>query len=360
VERAQNFWRRCAGLVIGFINRYQYDIFFRTETHIIGLQLVLALLTLAIVLVGFNFFYRDIVGILLERLSQNIETRTISEATEIIIGELEYAKLRALIVLATVIIMLKVVFGYFIAGATLKPARTTLAAQKQFIGNIAHELRTPLSIIKTNIEIAMLDTIKDPEIETMLKSNVEELDRINSLINNLVSMNSLLNLEPIEFKRVDLGMVIDGAVEKLTDYANRRNITITLEKESPRMVKGNAVALEQIAMNLLKNAIAYTPQGGKIFVTVAPDYHHHVKLVVRDTGVGIEERDLMHIFEPFYRADRSRTRESGGSGLGLTIVNEIVKLHHGKIMIRSALKKGTTVTVLIPKAEAETKRLRTI
>ncbi len=360
MEKVQTFWRRCVGLVIGFINRYQYDIFFRTETHVIGLQLLLALLTLTFVLVGFHFFYNDITSILLENLSSNIDNASIPEIAGVIMTKLQYAKLRSLIMIAIVIIIIKLVFGYFIAGVTLKPARSTLSAQKQFIGNIAHELRTPLSIIKTNIEIAMLDPIKDPEIEAMLKSNVEELDRINTLINNLVSMNSLLNLEPIEFKRVDLGMVVDGAIEKLTDYANRRGIIVTLEKEAPRMVKGNAVALEQISMNLLKNAIAYTPQGGKIFVTVAPDYHNHVKLVVRDTGVGIEERDLMHIFEPFYRADRSRTRESGGSGLGLTIVNEIVKLHHGKIMIRSALKKGTTVTVLIPKAEAETKRLRTI
>lgn len=344
----------------GFINRYQYDIFFRTETHVIGLQILSALVVIGIVLVGFNFFFNDLAGIFVGHLAETIDRPAVPQAAESIIAQMEYVKMRALLILTAIIISIKIVAGYFFANATLRPARMTLSAQKQFVGNVAHELRTPLTILKTNIEIALLDDIKDKEMVKMLESNVEELDRINNLINNLVSMNALVYLEPIEFKKTDFGAVVDGAVEKLTDYANRRELTVIVHKETSRAVKGNATALEQVVMNLLKNAIAYTPKGGKITVTLEPDYPNFVRLSVKDTGVGIDKKDLFHIFEPFYRADRARTREGGGSGLGLTIVHEVVKLHHGKISIQSALGKGTTVIVQIPCAEQEPPRLRTI
>jgi signal transduction histidine kinase len=321
---------------------------------------LLGIITLSFVLIGFNFFYNDIASILVSHLMESVERFSVAETAQVILAELQYAKMRALVLIALSIIIIKIVFGYVMANATLRPARNTLSAQKQFIGNVAHELRTPLSIIKTNMEVALLDEIQDPKLVAMFQSNIEELDRINNLINNLVSINSLIYLEPIEFRGIDLGAVVDGAVEKLTDYANRRGLSIVVTKSDQRVVRGNATALEQIVMNLLKNSIAYTPEGGTIEIAVEPEYQRYMSLSVKDNGVGIDKKDLLHLFEPFYRADRSRARESGGSGLGLTIVNEIVKLHRGKISIRSALRKGTTITVLLPRPEEEHKRLPTI
>lgn len=360
VKKAQTFSKRYAESATAFVNRYRFDIFYRTETHIIALQVLLGIITLSFVLIGFNFFYNDIASILVSHLMESVERFSVAETAQVILAELQYAKMRALVLIALSIIIIKIVFGYVMANATLRPARNTLSAQKQFIGNVAHELRTPLSIIKTNMEVALLDEIQDPKLVAMFQSNIEELDRINNLINNLVSINSLIYLEPIEFRGIDLGAVVDGAVEKLTDYANRRGLSIVVTKSDQRVVRGNATALEQIVMNLLKNSIAYTPEGGTIEIAVEPEYQRYMSLSVKDNGVGIDKKDLLHLFEPFYRADRSRARESGGSGLGLTIVNEIVKLHRGKISIRSALRKGTTITVLLPRPEEEHKRLPTI
>ena len=101
-------------------------------------------------------------------------------------------------------------------------------------------------------------------------------------------------------------------------------------------------------MNILKNAIIYSPRGSRIVVTVEPVYPDHIEFSVQDFGVGIARKDLFRIFEPYYRADPSRKREGGGSGLGLTIVSELVKLHNGKITVRSAEQRGTIVTVLLP------------
>jgi signal transduction histidine kinase len=115
-----------------------------------------------------------------------------------------------------------------------------------------------------------------------------------------------------------------------------------------RAVWGNTTALEQIVMNVLKNAVVYTSAGGRILVTVEPVHPDFMEFTVQDSGRGIARKDLFRIFEPYYRADPSRKRSGGGSGLGLTIVSELVKLHNGKIAVRSAEGRGTTVTILLP------------
>ncbi len=120
-----------------------------------------------------------------------------------------------------------------------------------------------------------------------------------------------------------------------------------------RVVWGNTTALEQIVMNVIKNAISYTSDRGRILVTIEPVHPDLIEFTVQDSGKGIARRDLFRIFEPYYRVDPSRKRGEGGSGLGLTIVSELVKLHNGKISVRSAEGRGTTVTVLIPAGKQE-------
>jgi signal transduction histidine kinase len=119
-------------------------------------------------------------------------------------------------------------------------------------------------------------------------------------------------------------------------------------------VWGNVAALEQILTNVIKNAIHYTPSGGTVSISVDPDYRGNIVISVADTGMGIPEKDLMHIFEPFYRGDSSRNRESGaGSGLGLAIVSELVKLHKGRIAVESIVGKGTRVEITLPHGHTE-------
>ncbi len=240
------------------------------------------------------------------------------------------------------------VFGYVVARLTLAPTRTALVAQKQFVGNIAHELRTPLSIIKTNTEVALLDPALDGKVRKTLRSNVEELDRISQTINNLLSMSSFLRPEKIPFEDVDAAKVLDHAVKTLTPFAEHKHLTLTLKKSDYNVIFGNASALNQIFGNIIKNAISYTPPSGSVEISLAPDYRGSIIFIVEDTGVGIRQKDLESIFEPFYRADYSRNRAFGGSGLGLAIVSELVKLHHGKISIRSVPEKGTKVIISLP------------
>ena len=250
------------------------------------------------------------------------------------------------------ILIAAITFWVLLVRILVQPARDTLHYQKLFISNIAHELRTPLSTIKTSTEVALLDEKLHGSVRKMLVDTICELDRISEIINNLLSLNTLNRPERIEFQNVDLGPLLDTVVSHLSSFARERGIELVLKKDVYRTVWGNSTALEQVMTNLIKNAISYTPRGSSGIVTISihPDYQGSVRFVVSDNGIGIAQKDLFHIFEPFYRADKSRVRNVRkiGSGLGLTIVNEIVRVHHGKIHIQSIPRKGTTVSVLLP------------
>ena len=134
--------------------------------------------------------------------------------------------------------------------------------------------------------------------------------------------------------------------------AESRGVVLSVRAEEQICVDGNGTALDQVVTNLVKNAINYTPkgEGKKVDLSVETDYNGRVVVTVQDQGIGIAQRDLYHIFEPFYRADTSRARGvgTGSSGLGLAIVNEIVRMHHGSISIRSTLGQGTTIRISLP------------
>jgi signal transduction histidine kinase len=153
---------------------------------------------------------------------------------------------------------------------------------------------------------------------------------------------------------VDLGEIAARVLARHTPVAASRGIELVARASGTVRVLGNATALDQVLDNLIKNAIAYTPKGrgSAVTVSIEPDYRGKVALTVTDTGIGIKQEDLFHIFEPFYRGDTSRARGigTGSSGLGLAIVNEIVRLHHGAIRIRSVVGTGTSIRILLPEA----------
>lgn len=299
--------RRSAEWAIALREKYTSDLFFRTTIHVVLLQVFLVGISIV------TFWWTE----------------------ELIL-----------------VLLISIVFGIVVAHFTLRPARETLRYQKLFISNIAHELRTPLSTIKTSSEVAMFDPSLAQPMRKTFTEILGELERISQIINNLLSLNTLTRPERMQFKDVDLGTIVEAVVRRHQSLANERDVKIIVKTDAHRKVWGNASALEQVVTNLLKNAMSYTPKGtgGVITASVRPDYHGMIVLSVSDNGIGIAQEDLFHIFEPFYRADTSRVRKvrKTGSGLGLTIVNEIVRVHHGRISIQSALRRGTTVSVSLP------------
>ena len=251
----------------------------------------------------------------------------------------------------TSLVIILIIATYIIGGQALSPIRNVLRAQKRFIADSSHELRTPLSIMKTNSEVALMGNPKEnpEELAEALKSNLEELDRMSKIIEHLLALsfyeNKFIN---IPSNRVDLAEVVKDIVEKTRSLALKKSVSLEISTTEPAPVLINPTALEQLVMNLVKNAIVYTPSGGKVKVSVARNGNNFVELWVKDTGIGIAPEDLPHIFNPFYKTASSKKLTSGASGLGLTIVKKIVERYNGSITIQSELGRGTQVSVFLP------------
>jgi signal transduction histidine kinase len=330
------YWKRFAESATVWLHKYRYDPFFRTEVNVVGLQALFALTIIGIIVFAFSLLYHNISVAIVEGIHASLASDAGASMGPSIVSEIEHIRTQNLWTIVGVIAVVTVIFGYLIARVTLKPARDALASQKQFIGNIAHEIRTPLAVIKTNTEVALLDTGVDPEIRSMLASNVEELDRISQIINNLLSLSALVRPEGMDFAAVDFSSLVSRVVDTYAPLSKGNDLEVTVRKAPNLRVWGN------------------TPKGGRVRITVELALNNNVELVVQDSGIGIARKDLFRIFEPFYRAEPSRTRmqglghKSGGTGLGLTIVSELVKAHEGTITMRSTVGHGTTVTVLLP------------
>lgn len=282
---------------------------------------------------------------------QKVDPQTLDASLHDLRDNTLYVTLGTLVVLA-------LVFGYLTARYALNPTRNSLESQKRFIGNIAHELRTPLAIIRTNSEVALMDKTLEGYGRETLQLTLEELDRISGIINNLLSFDSLVRPGRIKVEPLLLRDIANAVVHRHIEMAQRYGINIAVDAaHAPTYIMGNQIALEQAVMNLVKNAMNYTPQQDDRSVVVRiDDRGDEVILSVIDTGIGIAQKDLFNIFQPFYRGDTSRERGigSGTSGLGLAIVNDIVRAHNGHITIRSALNRGTTIELSFPKVASPT------
>jgi signal transduction histidine kinase len=337
------------------IDKYRFNPFVRTTTHVVLLQMLLGLIKIAIFLWCAWYLQKNTIRIISDNITLAITAGATSTPADLA-GSIEGLLVDTFVLLLVALIALNILFGILISRFALWPTRNSLQLQKRFIGNIAHEIRTPLAVIKTNTEVALFDESLPSHVRTTFTDTLGELDRISETINNLLSFDTLTRPRRIETETVDLSKILEAAFARHEALAASRDVTLVTEITGSTLVEGNAVALEQVATNLVKNAINYTPKDkrGTVTVRVQPsDSAGKVALVVRDMGIGIERKDLFHIFEPFYRGDTSRTRGvgTGTSGLGLAIVNEIVRLHKGAITIRSTVGQGTEITVTLPAAK---------
>ncbi|MGH8011514.1 MAG: ATP-binding protein [Candidatus Binataceae bacterium] len=227
-----------------------------------------------------------------------------------------------------------------------------------FVANLTHELRTPLSAIRGYAE-TLMQGVDDPETGRRFLGIVERQSRrLARLIDDLVSLSDLeRGLTPLKFETLAPHRVIEEAAELMREQARRREITLEV-KNSDQLapIRADHDRMHQVMVNLLDNALKYTPRGGHVRVETraAPNpagaEMPGIEFIVADTGEGIPIADIPRLTERFYRVDRARSRELGGTGLGLAIVKHIVQLHHGSLKIDSRLREGTTVCVWIPAA----------
>ncbi|HHL40783.1 MAG TPA: HAMP domain-containing protein [Deltaproteobacteria bacterium] len=223
---------------------------------------------------------------------------------------------------------------------------------KQFTADASHELRTPLTVLKGEIEVALRSNASAAELRTILESALEEIDRLSHIVQNLLMLARSDKNGHMLAARVRFDATVASVVENIKKRGADRGVSITGDSLAPVTVMGDAYMLGQLVYNLLENAVKYTPAGGMVNVCLE-EKNGSAILTVRDTGCGIAEEDLPHVFDRFYRVDKARTREVGGAGLGLSICKEIVESMKGTIEVRSVYGKGSVFTVRLPLAGAE-------
>ncbi|HEY9501437.1 MAG TPA: ATP-binding protein, partial [Pyrinomonadaceae bacterium] len=222
--------------------------------------------------------------------------------------------------------------------------------QQRFIADASHELRTPLAVLRSETEVALGQKRSADEYEESLLLIKDEAERLSRIVEDLFilanqpsQMPAVLMKEPVV-----LNELVHDCVRAARVLGARKDLNFKLENTSTDLsLNGDDELLRRMLLNLLDNAIKYTPDGGEIFVELQRQ-NGNARLIVRDTGIGISATEQAHVFDRFYRVDKARSRSLGGAGLGLSIVNWIVEAHEGKITLESTLDHGSKFTVELP------------
>ncbi len=226
------------------------------------------------------------------------------------------------------------------------------AIKKDFVANVSHELRTPLASIKGYAETLLDGGFEDREkLKEFLRIIDKHATRMSRLIEDLLILSRLESQDvPMDSEPIDIYKLIASITEGFKKHAQDKGITLSIKKDGRVPdVLGDRVRLEQVMVNLLDNAIKYTPQGGKVDVAVRCE-DGEVRVDVKDTGIGIPPQDMPRIFERFYRVDKARSRELGGTGLGLAIVKHIVQGLNGRVWVESIPSRGSTFSFTLKPA----------
>ncbi len=221
---------------------------------------------------------------------------------------------------------------------------------RRFSADASHELRTPLTVLRGELEGIAQDPQLTKEMREMIGSALEETERLAKIVESLLVISRLDAGEArMERARLDFAELAEATVEQLSLLAEDKSISLVSDTPEPVEVEGDRARLKQVVVNLVDNAIKYTPAGGRVEVRVTRE-EGHALLEVKDTGVGVPKEALPHIFERFYRVDKARSRAVGGTGLGLAIVKSICTAHGGQVRVESAENNGSRFEVQLPAA----------
>jgi signal transduction histidine kinase len=228
---------------------------------------------------------------------------------------------------------------------TLERLEILFTSQQRFLADVSHELRTPLTVVKGNVDLMRRMKRFDEESLTSID---QEAGRLTRLVGGLLLLAQAESGKlPLNFQPVELDLLITEVFQEMRIIAGDK-VRVHLNEIDQMLVNGDRDRMKQVLINLVANAIQYTPQGGDVFLSLAK-VKDQARIVCRDTGPGIPAEDLPHIFERFYRAEKSRTRgKSTGFGLGLSITKWIVEHHGGRIEVNSKEGQGTTFAIWLP------------
>jgi len=277
----------------------------------------------------------------------NKNTKVVTVAGDIALEQLQ----NILIILNGGFLLVIPLTSWFLAKLTLTPVQKIHEQQKQFVSDASHEMRTPLSIMSGEIEVALNKKRTRDDYRNTLESTKEETDRLSKLVESLLFLaKNDQNVQASKPEDVDITDVINDVTQALSPKSNKKRISVTFiakDVTTAPVIKGNHALLRQLFYNLLDNAIIYTPKNGKI-VIILSESKNTVVISIQDTGIGVSEEEQAKIFNRFYRVDTSRSKTKG-YGLGLSIAKTIIDKHKGQLRINSKVNKGSTFTVILPK-----------
>jgi signal transduction histidine kinase len=329
---------------VAWATKWNNDLLLRARVKLTLFYVATSALLLAI----FSYL---LYGELLMRLQDTIDDQVLDIAARRVFLERASDALQNQILIADgVALMFVCITGYFLTAYTLRPIHEARLRERRFLADAAHELRMPLSVMKTGVEILLRgESHLSDHMKKILTENVEEINSLTYIANNLLSLVGEKSKTAQPLSPIFVYDVVFGAIKKVTPLANSRQVILTVDADEStgvlRML-GDQPSLSRAFENVIENAIKYTEQGGSVEVSIESKIPSII-VSVKDTGVGISQADLPHIIEPFFRADLARTANEG-AGLGLSIVDEIVRAHKGKLEFESNLGVGTTVTMLFP------------
>jgi heavy metal sensor kinase len=219
---------------------------------------------------------------------------------------------------------------------------------KEFSSDVSHELKTPLTIIRGEMDVTLRRERDGREYKEAFISVYDEVKKLETIIDNLLFLSQAdLEQSRAGFGKIPLFDILINEVEKMKKLADMKGVRFIIKEMEALYIRGNNLLLERLIMNVLDNAVKYTPEGGEVTVSLKKD-GDHVLMEIEDRGIGIPKEFLPHIFERFYRVDKSRTGRSRGSGLGLSIVRQVAVLHGAEVDVESESGKGTRVIVRFP------------
>jgi two-component system, OmpR family, sensor kinase len=222
----------------------------------------------------------------------------------------------------------------------------SFSTQRQFINDLSHEFKTPLTILKGELEVTLKKFRSPEEYASVLSSSLEEIDKLNRMINNLLTLARFDAREiPLTLQPLELNHLIENVLSDIKILAQQKNINMEFCPIPKIEIKGDEAQLKRVLLNLIDNAIKYTPEGGMVTLSLGREDNQAV-INVADTGTGIPAEELLHIFDRFYRVDKARSTK--GFGLGLSIAKSIIDLHKGAIKVTSIPGRGAAFTVSLP------------